>query len=150
MSKNPKNIPDSKIAEACDQLDHTNDEHWTGSGLPQMSAVEGLAGDKGITRADIKRVRPDLRRDPSIAMGLGKPAVLFCTQNVIGEGDERKRVPVAIVRGYELHEPHKAVADYNAQVDTGLPEEPGYGYQLCDWDEWDGDTPPEVEVVRQA
>lgn len=53
---------DVRILNALEQLDHDDDEHWTSTGEPMMSAVESFLSDESITRADIKAVAPDFRR----------------------------------------------------------------------------------------
>lgn len=52
----------AKISEALEQLDHTNDDHWTNAGKPDMKAVEALVGDSSIKRKDVESVAPDFKR----------------------------------------------------------------------------------------
>lgn len=51
-----------EILEALQALDPTNDEHWTGDGLPATAAVSELRDEK-TTRADIEGVAPDFNRE---------------------------------------------------------------------------------------
>ncbi len=57
-----KSIDPSSIRDALDKLDATNDGHWTADGKPAMKAVEELLGDTSVTRADVDKAAPDLRR----------------------------------------------------------------------------------------
>lgn len=41
-----------KLIKALEQLDTTNDEHWTQDGLPRLDVLKSLAGET-VTRADI-------------------------------------------------------------------------------------------------
>ena len=51
-----------KIKDALSLLDHTNDEHWTAAGLPEVRVVKDLVGES-VSRADIEAVAPELRRN---------------------------------------------------------------------------------------
>ena len=42
------------IQEALEQLDHSNDKHWTQNGTPRISVVREFAGDDSITTKDIE------------------------------------------------------------------------------------------------
>ena len=50
------------LQEALSGLDASDDDHWTKSGLPAVEAVDLLLGGS-VTRADIERAAPDLKRD---------------------------------------------------------------------------------------
>lgn len=52
---------DARILEALKQLDPTDDDHWTTSGLPAVFAVSGILGE-AVTRADIDAVAANFRR----------------------------------------------------------------------------------------
>lgn len=56
-----------KIVEALGQLDPSNDEHWTADGLPRMDVVEGIVGDKGITRQQVTQAKPGFSRAAALA-----------------------------------------------------------------------------------
>ncbi len=45
-----------KIRQALEEIDHTNDEHWTRTGLPAMSYIEFFCEDESITREDVNAV----------------------------------------------------------------------------------------------
>lgn len=64
------------IAEALKELNPTNDEHWTADGLPRMDVVEGLIGDKSITRADVTNTQPDFNRAAAVSPDAGEEAAL--------------------------------------------------------------------------
>lgn len=53
----------TKILEALQQLDPTDDGHWTNQGLPRMDVVEAIVGDKGIKRGDITNAAPGFTRE---------------------------------------------------------------------------------------
>lgn len=53
---------DSRIINAVNQLDHDNDDHWTGEGNPRMSAVEELAGFD-VKSAEVKALCPGVVRE---------------------------------------------------------------------------------------
>ena len=53
---------DQATVLAISKLDPLDDSHWTLSGQPAMDAVETFAGDTSITRADVDRLAPGLRR----------------------------------------------------------------------------------------
>lgn len=54
---------ETNIADALQRLDHADDSHWTGSGLPRVDAVAELADEAGVTRSEINAIDPDLNRD---------------------------------------------------------------------------------------
>jgi hypothetical protein len=55
------------IADALDELDLDNDEHWTSDGLPRLDAVEEYLGRK-TTRKEVKEAAPHFTRDnPQLA-----------------------------------------------------------------------------------
>lgn len=51
-----------EIKEALEQLDHNKDDQWTGDGLPLVSVVSELVGDKSLTRAQITAADPSFIR----------------------------------------------------------------------------------------
>ena len=167
--KNPKTpkITDAEIRAAAAKLDVDNDEHWNDNGTAAMTAIEANLPDNSVTRQDVERACPDLSRTNPIAPeptpektsekqprksaerteAAGERMVLFCTQNTITAETDVKRVPVAVTEGFHAGQPHAAVEAYNAQVSGGLPEQDGFGYQLCPLADWDGESPPDVLVV---
>lgn len=50
------------VRAALGQLDHSNDDHWTSTGLPKMDVIEGIMGDESVTRKEVNAIAPDLRR----------------------------------------------------------------------------------------
>lgn len=52
------------IAQALAALDPSDDDHWTGDGLPKVELVAHLAGS-GVTRARITDAAPDFNRERS-------------------------------------------------------------------------------------
>lgn len=52
-----------KIKHVLSQLDEDNDDHWTEEGVPLMSAVHAVAGDNGITRANLLDAAPLFTRE---------------------------------------------------------------------------------------
>lgn len=50
------------IAAALAQLDHANDQHWTGDGLPRLETVRFFAGDSSITREAVTAAAPGFVR----------------------------------------------------------------------------------------
>lgn len=52
----------AKIKTALGQLDPENDNHWTTAGEPRIDTVKMLAGDQGITRADITEADASFNR----------------------------------------------------------------------------------------
>lgn len=53
----------SKLAMAIMSLDPANDEHWTGQGIPAMSAVEKAYGSTDITRNNVENELPGWTRE---------------------------------------------------------------------------------------
>lgn len=53
---------DASIKEILLSLNPTVDEHWTKRGLPSMSYIEGQLGDTSITRKDVSKAMPGLKR----------------------------------------------------------------------------------------
>lgn len=54
------------ILTALAQLDSSNDEHWTTSGLPAMAIMQALAGAE-VTRAQVNAVAPNYTRSHRFA-----------------------------------------------------------------------------------
>ena len=54
------------LLSAINQLDPTNDDHWTQAGAPAISAIEGIYGNQ-TTRAEVNEVAPDYDRDAAAA-----------------------------------------------------------------------------------
>lgn len=52
----------AKIREALQQLDPTNNEHWTDDGLPREGAVREFAHDTTLSRRDIQAAWPGFQR----------------------------------------------------------------------------------------
>ena len=51
-----------KILDALLKLDINNDEHWTSDGLPRMDVLEGIVGDKSLTRQQVTAAKPGFSR----------------------------------------------------------------------------------------
>lgn len=51
------------VRTALTKLDATNDDHWTGQGLPSVEAVRELSGNKDVSRQDIQALAPKLNRE---------------------------------------------------------------------------------------
>lgn len=51
-----------KIAAALRQLDPTNDNHWTGDGLPRLETVRLLLGDSSLSRETVTHAAPGFTR----------------------------------------------------------------------------------------
>lgn len=56
----PKNV---ELAKAVKALDPAADDHWTGAGLPKISAVEEAYGQTGVTRAMVEAAAPEWTRE---------------------------------------------------------------------------------------
>ena len=54
------------LLSAINQLDPTNDDHWTQAGAPAISAIEGIYGNQ-TTRAEVNEVAPGYDRDAAAA-----------------------------------------------------------------------------------
>ena len=54
---------DTKLVKAIHALDPDNDEHWTGVGLPAMTAIELAYGSTGVTRKDVTAAIPEWNRE---------------------------------------------------------------------------------------
>lgn len=63
------------ILDALAKLDPTNDEQWTGAGLPQVAAVALLAGLPTLTRAEIVDAAPAWTRVNLSANPPPQPAI---------------------------------------------------------------------------
>lgn len=63
------------ILKALSQLDATNNNHWTGEGLPRIDTVKFLAGGAEVTRDEITKAAPNFSRT-NLALGAvqGEPA----------------------------------------------------------------------------
>lgn len=55
------------IIETLNLLDHSNDEDWTQSGLPQVGIVAKAAGLSDLTRAEIDNAAPEFKREKPTA-----------------------------------------------------------------------------------
>jgi hypothetical protein len=51
-----------RIAEAVKALDPTNDDHWTGGGLPRVDVVSTAVADPTISRRDVEQAAPGFVR----------------------------------------------------------------------------------------
>lgn len=56
-------MADKQILDAVNQLDRTNDNHWTADGLPRIETVRLLAGDSTLTREQVNAAAPDFKRN---------------------------------------------------------------------------------------
>lgn len=56
-----RKAPDLVLA-AIGQLDHGEDEDWTGGGKPSMDSLKMLTQSKTLTRAEVDAIAPDARR----------------------------------------------------------------------------------------
>lgn len=50
------------LEEALESLDHSDDAHWTQSGLPDLNVIKELTG-KQIKRSEVEAVAPELTRE---------------------------------------------------------------------------------------
>lgn len=50
-----------QIRDVIVHLDPTDNSLWRVGGIPKVSVVQRLTGDKTITRADIARIMPEFR-----------------------------------------------------------------------------------------
>jgi hypothetical protein len=73
---------EGKIVSALSQLNHENDDHWTGGGLPDVATVVRLAGIDSLKRADIDKVSPDFKRQTRPAEVKGKKKVEIKTEEI--------------------------------------------------------------------
>lgn len=55
--------PHAGLKDALTRLDLDNDDHWTQTGEPAISAVAEISGIAGLKRADIKDAAPNLTRE---------------------------------------------------------------------------------------
>jgi len=60
--------PAPTLAEAIAALDPAVDDHWTGSGLPAMNAIEKIMGDRSVTRADVEAQAAGYNREKAKAI----------------------------------------------------------------------------------
>jgi hypothetical protein len=60
-SERPSPSPPALI-EAVARLEVQNDEHWTTDGKPRVDVLAAMSGMPELTRADIQRAAPNLRR----------------------------------------------------------------------------------------
>lgn len=51
-----------RIKEAVTALDHTNDDHWTGTGLPRVDVISTAVGDPTVSRRDVEQAAPGFTR----------------------------------------------------------------------------------------
>lgn len=56
-------VVNQRLVDAVSKLDPENEEHWTRTGKPAMSAIETFYGSSDITRADVDAAAPGLSRD---------------------------------------------------------------------------------------
>lgn len=71
----------SKIAEALRQLDPSNNNHWTGDGLPRLETLRMMAGSPGISREDVEAAAPGFnQKSAAEAKKTPAPEVLVTTQ----------------------------------------------------------------------
>lgn len=61
-NKDPIAEVNAKLLKAVHELDPKDDKHWTGAGLPAMTAVEAFYGSADITRADVEAAAPGYTR----------------------------------------------------------------------------------------
>lgn len=59
----PQVAVDAEIKVAVEKLDSGNNAHWTGTGLPRLSAVEDALGRAGVTRDDVHAALPGYTRE---------------------------------------------------------------------------------------
>lgn len=62
----PKVEVDEYVKAAVEKLDPSNDEHWTGTGLPRLSAVEDALGRAGVTRSAVEAAMPGYTREAAL------------------------------------------------------------------------------------
>jgi hypothetical protein len=55
-------MADKKILDAVNQLDPTNDNHWTADGLPRLETVRMFASDSSLTREQVEQAAPGVKR----------------------------------------------------------------------------------------
>lgn len=53
---------ESKIISAVQNLDHSDDDHWTEGGDPAVAAVKDICGFK-VSRAEVKALCPGVERE---------------------------------------------------------------------------------------
>jgi len=106
------------IVEALNTLDPKNDDQWTADGLPRMDVVEGLVGDKSITRADVTNAAPDFTRETAADVPDPDPAA----------GEDAVPTPDAANEAADL-EP-----DANAGLDEAADLEPETDFTIADTD----------------
>lgn len=54
---------EQQLLTALQQLDPSNDDHWTGEGLPRVDVVRALAGAGTLTREQLTALAPGFTRD---------------------------------------------------------------------------------------
>lgn len=83
-----------EIVTALNKLEHGNDIHWTGEGLPRLDVVSGLVGSK-VTRKDITDAVPNFVRqvadEEDSEAEPGSPTALAETE---GGGDSPGQISV--------------------------------------------------------
>lgn len=104
------------IEEALRQLDPTNDDHWTGDGLPRVDVISGIVG-RAVTRKEITDAAPLLVReslqddptdddpgDPDAQLGDAKEVIVaeFDYAHVEPGDDVVGMPPAAVYRDPEL------------------------------------------------
>lgn len=53
----------NSIGAALQQLDSSNDNHWTADGMPRLDTLKALTGETDITRAQVTEVAPFFSRE---------------------------------------------------------------------------------------
>lgn len=115
------------------RLDPDQEDHWTDDGLPRISAVHEIGGDKSVTRAQITDAAPGLTRDTAVP----PPVLLPPTPTDADPGDEANAAPeqedgiISDLRPGELDEEPAAEPEPDVDV-LNLPIAEVFGdYRLC-------------------
>ena len=110
-----------KIATALEQLDHTNDAHWTEEGQPRTSVVQKLAENAAIRRQDIEAAVPGFVRKVSVTASPKAPS--GSVEPIVSTGDETSGGPREVsVEEYRVFmhrrvtDAEKALTDNDAEI----------------------------------
>lgn len=110
-----------QIFEALNKLDPSNDQHWTGQGLPSVLAVSQLSGVKTLTRKQIDEVSALTRALARIPVH-DKPELSLIEQRALLEDeltDVQKQIHSLSVHKRELTE---SILMLDARIEKETPK----------------------------
>lgn len=85
------------IREALAKLDTSNENQWTGEGLPRIDTIKFLAGGMTVTREDISRAAPNFTREnPTLETTTAAAAAPLATATDTGTGASEQTAPAGV------------------------------------------------------